>query len=106
MKQQIESLMISVQTAAVGSFGEIVGFVTKTVRSLIPLVMTLALLYFLYGAAQYILESKDEGKREEGRQVMLYGVLALFVMVSIAGIVQVLSNSLQLNNAQLPLPRL
>jgi hypothetical protein len=52
---------------------------------LIPLVFTLALLFFFYGVAKYIW-SVGTGK-EEGRKVMIWGIIALFVMSCIWGII-------------------
>ncbi len=61
----------------------------------IPIIMTLALLYFFWGLAQYILGgSVDEEKRAAGRNMMIYGVIALFVMAAVWGLVRVLSSSL------------
>ena len=54
---------------------------------LIPITVGAALVYFLYGLAQFILVSGDEKKLAEGKQKMVWGVIALFIMVSIWGII-------------------
>ena len=56
------------------------------------IVVALALLFFLWGLALYIFSGPGE-KRDEGRQTMVWGVVALFVMVSVWGLVRVLSNT-------------
>ena len=56
-------------------------------------VVALALLWFLWGLAQYILNGPGE-KQEDGRNRMIWGIVALFVMVSVWGLVRVLSNTL------------
>lgn len=62
---------------------------------LVPLVFALAFLMFIWGVFQYfILGSDDEGKRETGRSFMLYGIIGFVVMVSIWGIVNILSTGL------------
>lgn len=58
-----------------------------------PIVVALALLYFFYGLAKFILYSDDEAKRKENRNIMVWGIIALFVMVSIWGIINVLLNT-------------
>ena len=59
----------------------------------VPVIMTLALLYFFWGLAHYVLGAGDEEKRKEGRSMMIYGVIALFVMAAVWGLVQVLANT-------------
>jgi hypothetical protein len=52
---------------------------------LIPLVFTLGLLFFFWGVVKYIW-SEGQGK-EDGRKIMIWGVVALFVMSTIWGII-------------------
>lgn len=61
----------------------------------IPIAIALAVLFFFWGLAVYILNaSGDPGKREEGRTRMIWGVIALFIIVSIWGIVGFLGSLL------------
>jgi FtsH-binding integral membrane protein len=53
--------------------------------TLIPLVFTLALLFFFWGVAKYIW-SEGQGK-DDGRKIMIWGVIGLFVMSCIWGII-------------------
>ncbi len=53
---------------------------------LIPLIFGLSIIYFFWGVAQFILHAGEEKARKEGQTKMLWGVIALFVMVSIYGI--------------------
>ncbi len=55
--------------------------------------MTLALIFFFWGLAKYILSAGDEEKKTEGRNIMIYGVIALFVMVSVWGLTTLLGNT-------------
>lgn len=55
-------------------------------------VIALALLYFLWGMALLILNAADPAKKAEGKQKMLWGIIALFVMVSLIGILAILKN--------------
>lgn len=64
------------------------------VNSLISLVAALALLYFFWGLARFILRAGDEKAREEGKQIMMWGIIALFIMVSVWGIVRFFSEDL------------
>ena len=55
----------------------------------VPIAITLALIYFIYGVATYIIAQDDE-KKGEARNVMIYGTIGLFFIVSIWGIVTLL----------------
>jgi uncharacterized protein YhhL (DUF1145 family) len=57
---------------------------------LIAVSIALALLFFVWGLALLILNAGDEEKRARGKKIMLWGVIALSVMISIWGIVEVL----------------
>lgn len=59
----------------------------------IPIVLALAVLYFFWGLAQYVLNSANEEKKEEGRTIMIYGIIALFVMVSVWGLIRMLQTT-------------
>jgi hypothetical protein len=63
------------------------------IAALIPLLIGVALLGFLWGLVQYIFKAGDEKARGEGKQIMFWGVIALFVMVSVWGIIGVLQSS-------------
>ncbi len=48
---------------------------------------------FFFGLAKYIWAAGDEGKAKDGRSIMTWGVLAMFVLVSIGGIIGFLQQS-------------
>jgi hypothetical protein len=68
-------------------------------RALVPLVFALALLTFVWGVVKYVIAAKDSNEREEGRMFMIYGIIALFVMISVWGLVAVLSNTFQIGSS-------
>ncbi len=78
--------------------GQLIGMAGGIIRALIPIVIGLGVLIFLWGVLQYVLRSDDAGKAQ-GRTFMLWGIIALFVMVSVWGLVNILRSSLQLDNA-------
>jgi hypothetical protein len=65
-------------------------------KSSIWLVGALAMLFFFWGVAQFILHSSDDKTREDGKKKMLWGVIALFVLFSINGIISVLGDTLDI----------
>jgi len=75
------------------SVGGLIDLLQTLINALTPIVVALALLYFFWGLAKYILASSDEAKRKDGQQIMLWGVIALFVMVSVWGIVGLIGDT-------------
>lgn len=76
-------------------------FLTKIegwINTLMPIIVALALLYFLYGLLKFMTAGGDEGKRKESRDIMLWGIIALFVMVSVWGLVSFLGNTLGISS--------
>ena len=69
---------------------------TQVIRWLIPIVFSFALVAFLWGLAKLVLNAADEKSRIEGRQLMIWGVIALFVASSIWGIIYFFSSALDL----------
>ena len=89
----------------ISNFSQFVDRLTSGVfQPLIYLSFVAGLAYFLYGVLKYLRKSSDETEREEGRQMMLYGIIALFVMVSVWGLVGVVAGTFNLDNVALPLP--
>ncbi|TSC61098.1 MAG: Uncharacterized protein G01um101448_871 [Parcubacteria group bacterium Gr01-1014_48] len=67
--------------------------VTEAINLLIPLAIGLALVIFLFGVIKYITAGGDEEGRKSGRQFMLWGIIGLFVMVAVWGLVAVIANT-------------
>ncbi len=61
--------------------------------SIIPFVIGLGVLLFLIGVVQYVSSGDNEEQREASRNMMIYGIIAIFVMVSVWGIVKILSTT-------------
>ncbi|MBI2100130.1 MAG: hypothetical protein HYT48_02200 [Candidatus Vogelbacteria bacterium] len=72
------------------------------VDAVVPIVLVIAFIYFVWGVGKYILSAGDEEKKSEGRNIMIYGALALFVIASIWGIVGVISRTLGTTGGQAP----
>ena len=73
--------------ALLGDFGGIL-------NTLLKLLFGLALVYFFWGVSQFILHSGEPKTRDEGRNKMIWGIVALFVFVSIYGILSFIGSSI------------
>ncbi|MDE2078770.1 MAG: hypothetical protein KGI73_00090 [Patescibacteria group bacterium] len=63
-----------------------------------PIVVAFAVLGFFWGLAVYIFSAGSDKKKKEGRNIMIYGILALFIMLSVFGIISMLQNTLQIGS--------
>ena len=80
------------------TFDGLINLASGWLARLVPLFIAAAVVVFLYGVLTYILSGGDEEKRKAGRDTIIYGIIAIFVMVSVYGIVHLLQNSLGLQN--------
>ena len=62
-------------------------------KSVIPLIFALALAMFFWGVVQFVLNSSEEAKKERGKEFMIWGIIALAVMVSVWGLVKILGTT-------------
>lgn len=70
---------------------------------LVPLVFSLAFIVFLWGIFNFFIAGgADEEKREKGKQFMVWGFIAFFVMVSLWGIVNLMVGTFGFGGQQRP----
>ncbi len=94
--QAVEETNNATCASNLGTLGDLFRFATCLLGKTIPLLITLALVAFMYGVIQYLINGEDENKRKEGRKFMLWGIISLFVMLGVFGILQVLGNTLDI----------
>src|SRR3989338_7323739 len=82
-------------------FLTILGKTKQLLDATIPIVITIALIYFIYGVAKYI-QAKDDDAKTEARNVMIYGTIGLFFIVSVWGIVLLLQQFTGVQPLQAP----
>ncbi len=70
---------------------------TDVLDAALPVLAALALAAFIWNGAMFILRSDDDRARMDGKKGMLWGVIALFVLVSVWGIVQLLQGILDVS---------
>lgn len=68
-------------------------FTCTLMQAVVPLLMALALAAFTYGIIKYFLNPDNEEKRKEGKGYMFWGLISIFVMVSLWGLVGILSKT-------------
>ncbi|OHA59893.1 MAG: hypothetical protein A2589_02530 [Candidatus Vogelbacteria bacterium RIFOXYD1_FULL_46_19] len=83
--------------AAFNDFDDAISTITGWLNDLIPLLIGIAVIVFLWGVVKYVIAGSDSTKRKEGGALMAYGILAIFVMISVWGLVNILVDTLDLN---------
>lgn len=73
---------------------ELVGrIVDAIINPLIVLMFAVASVYFLWGLATFVMNAEDSAGREEGKRKIIWGLIGLVIMVSVYGILAILSNT-------------
>lgn len=73
-------------------FASVVGCAVSIINVIIPILAGLAVVLFMWGGVRYIY-SAGEGEHQEGREMLLWGIIALFVLFCIYGILRILDNT-------------
>ncbi len=76
----------------------LIGLFISLLNRIMPLIFTLALVVFLWGALKFVRTESDE-ERKTGREFMLWGIIGLFVMFSVWGLVNILVNTFSLDTS-------
>jgi zinc transporter ZupT len=72
---------------------------------LVPLIFGVAFIVFLYGVFRYfILGAANEEDREKGKQLILWGLIGLVVMIAVWGLVLVVMRTFGLTTTAAPPP--
>ena len=63
--------------------------VGEILNSVIPILILLGVVYFVWGVVQYVISSDEEAK-ESGKMRIIYGIIGLAVIVAMWGLVNIL----------------
>lgn len=96
-------LSASAQFSLVNSnFKTLIDYVLGIIFDLIPILYGLALIFFFWGLSKFILSSNNQADLEKGKNYMLWGVLALFILFSFESIISIITKELEFGNASNP----
>lgn len=85
-----------VSTAIVHAEQSLSGIIYRLInliQTALPVIMALAFLYFLWGGAQLIFSMGDENGRKAGKATLLWGGIALFIMVTVWSLVAIIAKT-------------
>jgi len=75
----------------------LIQFANTALNDVMVLFITLAIVVFFWGLIQYIIKSGEE--RAAGLTTIFYSIIAIFIMVSIWGVIHLLQATFGVNNS-------
>ncbi|MFA5831711.1 MAG: hypothetical protein WC878_07860 [Candidatus Paceibacterota bacterium] len=77
-----------------GSLSALVPKIGDIVNQLIPILSSVVVLVFFYGLIKYVLSAGDDDASKKARGYMIRGILGMFVLVTIWGIIGFMQNTI------------
>lgn len=99
------ALVLAQGNTNLGNVESFVDTIGDLINTLIPIVFALALLFFLWGLAKYIFAAGNEEAKESGKRIMIWGIIALFIMASVWGIVAFLQDLFGVDQTTIDIPQ-
>jgi hypothetical protein len=77
---------------AVSNIEEVLCKLQQIFSAIIPFLIALAIIYFIWGVVMYVV-SDDEEAKSKGKDRIVYGIIGLAVIISVWGLVNILLNT-------------
>ena len=87
-----------------GTIQGAIGVIWSIAQGLIGLLIGLAVLLFLIGVLRYVAAGDNEDARKKGRDLIIYGIIGLAVMVSVWGLVNMILATFGLEDSNALIP--
>jgi len=75
--------------AAAGAFDDVIDLLTIGLNTIIVFLFLVATVIFLFGVVRYISAGGEEDKQAEARNMIMWGIIFLAVMVAVWGFVNI-----------------
>ena len=85
---------------------DIIGLFIKIGLRVIPLLGAIAFLVFVWGVARYIKSAGSEKEIKDSKNILIWGLIGLFVLVSIWGIIAFLRNEFNFGGGEFGIPQI
>ncbi len=89
--------------ASAASIFDTLALANTLLNALIGLFITLAIVVFFWGLISYLFKQGED--KAEGLKIMFFGVITIFVMVSIWGIIRLLQNTFKVTSTDPIIPK-
>ena len=81
-----------------GTIQSIICRIGNILDTLIPILVVLGVVYFIWGVITYVIAGDEESKKK-GREKMIYGIIGLVVIVALWGLVGIVTNTFDLTGS-------
>lgn len=98
------SIVPGLSFATNGNITDAISTVRNIINQLIPVIIGLAILFFIYALLKYVTAGGDEEKAKEARGLIIWGVIIIFVMTAVWGLVGFVQNTIGLPSTQVQYP--
>ena len=99
----LASLALAPALLLAQELGNVETFMTSLGRLIniaLPIVVAIALLGFFWGLVKFIFAQGSEEAKADAKKIMLWGLIALFVMVSVWGLVGFIGDALGIEQGE------
>ncbi len=86
-------------TGDIKKIGELLCKVAEILGAILPVLVALGMVYFVWGVISYVIASDEEAK-SKGRNRIIYGIIGLAVIIGVWGLVTILNNTFGLGNVR------
>lgn len=101
------ALTMPLMASAISNIDDIYNFILKMFQYATVIIISLAVLYFIFGVFSYVTKGGEAEGRKEAIGMIIGGIVAIFVMISVWGLVAILTNTFGLSGNNAPqVPRL
>ncbi|MFA5095102.1 MAG: pilin [Candidatus Paceibacterota bacterium] len=81
-----------------GTIQSIICKIGNILDTIIPVLVVLGVVYFVWGVVTYVISSDEEAKKT-GRMRMIYGIIGLVVIVAMWGLVGIVTRTFDLTGS-------
>lgn len=79
------------------SLGSALASLKALMDMIVPILIGLAVIAFLFGVMKFVFNAGNEDARKAGKDLMIYGIIGIVVMVSVWGLVAFVQSTFGLN---------
>ncbi len=77
--------------------------IKNAINVVLPIIISLGVLYFVWGVFQYV-RTDDSSKQAEARSYIIWSIIFITVMVSVWGLVNIITTTFNLDSKTVPPP--
>lgn len=91
-------VIVSAQSYNVSNINGAIVAITDIVNAVFPLLVGIGVFILAWGIFVFIVNAGDPEERKKGSARILWGVIGVFLMLSVWGLINILVNTFYLNN--------